>query len=110
MKRAAVLLALVAGGCVPAAEPTPEELALEVYEVAEEAFAARRYADAAPDYEFVIAARDRWKDPYVKLSRCYDALGRPDDAVAILKRLLTVDRFDEEGLRELARLEARRKP
>lgn len=103
--RALMVLALVSGGCWPVSMPTPEEEAIEVFEEAEKQFAAGRYEDAAIGYEFAIKARHRWKEPYLKLARCREATGRVDDAIRILERLLRdVDRTDENGLRELARL------
>jgi DNA-binding SARP family transcriptional activator len=107
-RAAAILGLLAAGGCWPAHPEAPEEGALDVYEDAEAYFAAGRYADATPGYEFVIRARNRWKDPYVKLARCHEALGREDEAVRILDRLLAYDHFDEDALRLLGRLCARR--
>jgi tetratricopeptide (TPR) repeat protein len=98
------LPALLLAGCWPASHPAPEEVALDRYEVAEKHFAAGKYAEAAPEYEFVVRHRNRWKDPYLKLSRCHEALGRRDEAIRILERLLAFDRDDEQGLREIARL------
>ena len=109
--RALALLGLLSGGgCWPSHPPAPEEVALDRYDESEKMFAAGAYADAAPGYEFAIKARHLWKDPYVKLARCHEALGREDLAVQVLQRLLEVDRTDEEGLRALARLQALRKP
>ena len=105
-----VLALLAAGGCWPTHDPAPEEEAIGIYESAEKEYGAGRYAEAAPGYEFAIKHRNRWKDPYVKLARCYEAMGRRDDAVRTLEQLLAFDRFDEEGRRELARIEAMRKP
>lgn len=110
MKLARALWALsllAAGGCWPSRPEAPEERALDVFEQAEAHFAAKRYADAATEYEFVIEARNRWKEPYLKLARCHEALGREGDAVQVLRKLLRVDRDDETGRVELARLEAR---
>jgi DNA-binding SARP family transcriptional activator len=107
-RAAAVLGLLAAGGCWPSHPEAPEEGALEVYEDAEAHFAAGRYADAIPEYEFVIRARNRWKDPYVKLARCHEATGREDEAVQVLDRWLAYDRFDEDALCLLGRLCARR--
>lgn len=95
---------LLLTGCWPASDPAPEEVALDRYEVAEKLFADRRYAEAAPEYEFVVRHRNRWKDPYVKLARCHEKLGRRDEAIGVLERLLAFDRDDEQGRRELARL------
>lgn len=106
--RALAILALLSGGCWPSSGPTPEEEALDVFELAEKEFAAGKYENAAVGYEFVIKARHRWKEPYLKLARCREATGRVDEAVRVLERLLqNVDRGDETGLRELARLKAR---
>lgn len=107
--RALAVLALISGGCWPSQPPAPEEEALEVFEEAEQQFAAGRWQDAAVGYEFVIHARNRWKEPHLKLARCYEALGRPDEAIRVLRKLLAFDRDDENGLREVARLEAMRK-
>ncbi len=105
--RALALLALLpAGGCWPAHPEAPEEAALERYDAAEDLFKAGRYADAAPEYEAVIHARSRWKDAYVKLSRCHEALGNRNEAIVTLQRLLGIDRSDEDALRGIARLEA----
>ena len=113
MKTARVLAALAllsAGGCWPDHPEAPEEAALERYDGAEDLFKAGRYAAAVPEYEAVITARNRWKDPYVKLSRCHEALGNREAAAAALRRLLGIDRSDEDALRGLARLEAAGKP
>jgi len=102
---AAALLA--AAGCLVGGGETPEEKALGVFEKAEAHYAARRYADAIPEYEFVISARDRWKEPYLKLARCHEAMGHEEQAVKVLERLLKVDPTDAPGKAELARLQAR---
>lgn len=107
MKPAPALLLLALSACWPANEPAPEEIALVRYEDAEKLFGERRYAEAAPEYEYVVRHRNRWKDPYVKLARCHEELGRRDEAIRVLERLLAFDRDDEQGRRELARL---RKP
>ena len=107
--RALAVLALLSGGCWPAHPPAPEEEALDVFDAAEQQFAAGEWADAAVGYEFAIKHRNRWKEPHLKLARCYEALGRPDDAIGTLRKLLAFDRDDENGLREIARLEAMRK-
>jgi tetratricopeptide (TPR) repeat protein len=111
MKSARLLavLALCSGGCWPSSPLTPEEEALEVFEVAERQFAEGRWQDAAAGYEFAIQARNRWKEPHLKLARCHEELGRPDEAIRVLRKLLAFDRDDENGLREVARLEAMRK-
>ena len=103
----AALSLLWAGGCWPSHPEAPEERALDVFEKAESLFAARRYADAAPEYEFVIGARERWKEPYLKLARCHEAMGHEEEAVKVLQRLLQVDPSDGPGRIELARLQAR---
>ena len=103
----AALALLAAAGCWPAHPAAPEEDALDVYEDAEALFKKGRYEDAAPGYEFVIKARDRWRDPYVKLALCHEAAGRDRQAVAVLERLLVVDRTDAEGLKLLAKINAR---
>jgi tetratricopeptide (TPR) repeat protein len=107
--RALAILALLSGGCWPAHPPAPEEEALDVFESAENQFAAGRYEDAAVGYEFAIRHRNRWKEPHLKLARCYEALGRTEDAIQALRKLLAFDRDDENGRRELARLEELRK-
>jgi tetratricopeptide (TPR) repeat protein len=107
--RALAILALLSGGCWPAHPPAPEEEALDVFEDAEKEFAGGHYEDAAVGYEFAIRHRNRWKEPHLKLARCYEALNRPDDAIQALQKLLAFDRDDETGRRELARLEAMRK-
>jgi len=111
MRRARFLavLALMSGGCWPSHGPAPEEEALDVFESAEQQFAAGRWEDAAVGYEFAIKHRNRWKEPHFKLARCYESLGRPDDAIQALRKLLAFDRDDENGRRELARLEEMRK-
>ena len=107
--RALAVLAFFSGGCWPAHPPAPEEEALEVFETAEQQFAAGRWEDAAVGYEFAIKHRNRWKEPHLKLARCYESLGRPDEAIGAIRKLLAFDRDDENGLREMARLEAMRK-
>jgi len=111
MKPAGLLLAALAllgtGGCLPGRPDAPEEQALEVFEKAESLFAARRYADAVPQYELVIGARDRWKEPYFKLARCHEAMGKEDQALKVLERLLHVDPSDGPAKAEAARLQSR---
>ncbi len=107
MRVLAVLGLLAGAGCRLGGGETPEEQALGVFEKAEGHFAARRYADAVPEYEFVISARDRWKEPYLKLARCHEAMGHEEDAVKVIQRLLRVDPTDGEGKVELARLQSR---
>ena len=97
---------VVLAGCMPSHPPVPEEEALLLYDHAESLYAEKRYAEAAPEYEVVIRHRNRWKDPHVKLARCYEATGRRAEAIRVLERLLAFDRFDEEGRREIARLQA----
>ena len=101
------LALLAAAGCMPSRPEAPEERALDVFEQAEAHFAAKRYADAAPEYEFVIEARNRWKEPYFKLARCHEAMGREEQAVKVLERLLRVDPGDGPARTELARLQSR---
>jgi tetratricopeptide (TPR) repeat protein len=103
----AALALLAAGGCWHQTAEAPEERALDVFENAEALFAARRYAEAVPEYEFVIGARDRWKEPYFKLARCHEAMGHEEQAVQVLERLLRVDPSDGPGRTELARLQSR---
>ena len=106
--RALAALALLGmGGCWPSNSEAPEERALDVFEDAEAHFAARRYADAVPEYEFVIGARDRWKEPYLKLALCHEAMGHEEQAVKVLERLLRIDPTDGPGRIELSRLQAR---
>lgn len=95
-------------GCFLTHTPAPEEVAINVYQDAEELFAAKEYDEAAAKYEFVIQARDRWKDPYLKLAQCRLAEGREADAIEILGRLLTIDRYDEQALERMGRLLADR--
>lgn len=99
---------LLVAGCFLTHTPAPEEVAINVYQDAEELFAAKDYDEAARKYEFVIQARDRWKDPYLKLAQCRHAVGREADAMEILRRLLAVDRYDEQALERLGRLLAAR--
>lgn len=114
VRATAALALLSAAGCWPTHPTAPEEDALDVYENAESHFKKGSYEAAVSEYEFVIHARDRWRDPYVKLALCHEALGRDQQAVEVLQRLLTVDRSDEDGRKLLAkinaRLEASRKP
>lgn len=103
--RAMALLGLVsATGCWTLHTPAPEEQALEVYDSAEDHFKDGEYDEAAREYEFVIQARDRWKDAYLKLARCYEATDRREKAIDVLDRLLRVDQFDEEALNLLGRI------
>jgi tetratricopeptide (TPR) repeat protein len=105
--RATAALALLLAGCFPGGAETPEERALEVFEQAEAHFAARKYADAVPEYEFVISARERWKEPYFKLARCHEAMGKEEAALKVLERLLRVDPTDGPAKSEQARLQSR---
>jgi tetratricopeptide (TPR) repeat protein len=105
--RTLLFMAGLAGCAAPL--PAPDEAALERFEEANVLFATGRYADAAPLYASVIPVRDRLKDAYFKLATCHEKLGQEDRAVEVLEQLLRVDRFDEEGLRRLAGLRARKK-
>lgn len=102
----AILALLSFAGCFPSHPAVPEEEALERYDETEPLFAAGRYAEAAEGYEYVIQRRPRWKDAYLKLARCREATGRPEEAAAVFERLLEGDRFDEDALRALGRLYA----
>ncbi len=102
----AVVGAALAAGC--AAAPTPEEQALERYERANALFEQRLYREAIPHYEFALSVRDRLKDAYHRLSRCYEAVGEEGRALDVLERARRVDRYDETTLRNLGRLYARR--
>jgi tetratricopeptide (TPR) repeat protein len=104
--RALPVLLVVLAGCLPSHPPAPEEEALLLYEHAEQLYAEKKYAEAAPEYEEVIRHRNRWKEPHVKLARCYEATGRRAEAIRAIDKLLAFDRYDEEGLREKARLQA----
>jgi len=104
----ALLLVLGAAGCFPDHPPAPEELALEHFAEGEAYFAKGRVAEAAIEYEFAATHRPRWKEAYVKLARCREIQGRDEDAISALERLLLQDRTDEEGLRTVATLYARR--
>ncbi|HZF00045.1 MAG TPA: tetratricopeptide repeat protein [Planctomycetota bacterium] len=106
--RALLLLALLPAGCWPNNPDAPEETALERFQMAEEYLAGGHYYAAAIEYEFVVRHRWRWKEPYIKLARCYESLGRDEDAIADLERLLVVDSRDEDALRSLGRLYAKR--
>ena len=55
----------------------------------------------------MIGARERWKEPYLKLARCHEAMGHEEEAVKVLQRLLQVDPSDGPGRIELARLQTR---
>jgi len=48
--RAAPVLLLCLVGCWPTHPPAPEEEALDLYEHAEQLYAEKRYAEAAPEY------------------------------------------------------------
>lgn len=104
----AVLALLAAGGCWPNPDPAPEETALERYEVAEQYFAAGGYTEAAIEYEYAIKHRWRWKAAYVRLAACHEKSGREDEAVSVYERLLRVDGSDEDALRSLGRIHAKR--
>ena len=105
--RALAALALLAGaGCWRTTE-APEEHALDVFEWAEADFAAQRYESAVTRYEYVILHRNRWKEPYYKLARCHEAMGKEEQGVRVLEQLLQVDPSDAQGKAELGRLQAR---
>jgi tetratricopeptide (TPR) repeat protein len=109
MCRTLVLPALLCvAGCFPDHPPAPEELALEHYADAEAHFAAGRIADAAIEYEFAATNRPRWKEAYLKLARCREMQNRDDEAIAAYERLLIQDKTDEDGLRGVATLYAKR--
>jgi tetratricopeptide (TPR) repeat protein len=104
----ALLLLLGTGGCLPDRPPAPEELALEHYADGEEYLAAGRVDEAAVEYEYAVTHRPRWKEAYVKLARCRERQGRDEESISVLERLLRVDASDEDGLRFVATLYARR--
>lgn len=102
MRRRSLCLGLLLAGCASAA--SPDEVALDRYYEANHLFGEQQYTRAARHYEFVISARDRLKDAYHKLAYCYEVRDREGDAVAVLERLLRVDRQDEVALWNLGRL------
>ena len=103
-----LLLLLAAGGCWPNPDPAPEEIALERYQVAEQYFAEGKYHDAAIEYEYAIQHRWRWKAAYIRLAACHERTGREDGAVSVYERLLKVDGSDEDALRALGKIHAKR--
>lgn len=102
------LLVLLAGCWPGAPDPAPEELAIDRFDEGEKLFAAGEYTDAAIEYEYAIKHRWRWKAPYARLAACHEKSGREDDAVSVYERLLKVDDADDDALRGLGRLHARR--
>jgi Tfp pilus assembly protein PilF len=108
MKSFRLLGLLALAGCWPNPDPAPEETALERYEVAEKHFAEGNYADAGIEYEYAIQHRWRWKAAYVRLASCHEKLGNEDGAVSVYQRLLKVDDTDEDALRALGRIHAKR--
>lgn len=101
--RAAFVGALLLAGCFPL-DPAPEDIALDRLEEADAHFAAGRFAEAEPHYEFVVLKRDLVREAHLKLAVCQQRLGRDTDAVASLRRLLGVDGYHAGGLRMLAGL------
>lgn len=109
MRRALLAVLIALGGCMrPDMPPAPEEVALDRFQIGEKLLAAGRPADAAPEFEYALQHRERWKAPYVQLARCHEALGHPDDAIATFEKLLRVDPRDDDALRNLGRLYDRR--
>ena len=102
------LVLLSTAGCWPNPVPAPEEIALERYEVAEKFFAEGKYSDAAIEYEYAIQHRCRWKAAYLRLAACHERSGREDGAVSVYERLLKVEASDEDALRALCRIHAKR--
>ncbi len=97
------------GGCVrPDMPPAPEEIALDRFEIGEKLMAQGRYADAAPEFEYAIQHRWRWKAPYLSLARCQETTGHDDAAIATLEKFLHVDPSDDDAMRGLGRLYDRR--
>ncbi len=89
-------------------ELTKDEVALDRYREANEAFAQGNYLECIPHYEYVIKWRDRVFDAYLKLATCYDQVDRLTDAVAILHQLIRVDPTHIPGMRALARAHEKR--
>jgi tetratricopeptide (TPR) repeat protein len=103
----AVLGALAAAGCGGAGwDPAPEEIALDRLEIADALFEEGRWAEAEPEYAYVVKVRDRIVGAWLRLAECRERQGRPADAAAALRGLLRVDPGNEEGRAHLARLEA----
>ncbi len=80
---ARAVLAAALGGC--ASVPNPEDEALERYYRANELFERKLYREAIPHYEFALSIRDRLKDAYYRLSRCYEEVGDDSRAIAWLE-------------------------
>ena len=97
------VLLLVPAGC-SGTSAAPDEIALDRFETANGMVADRRYEEAIPHYQFVVAKRDRLKDAWHRLAYCLEKMGRTSEAIAAYEGALRVDRQDGYALKHLARL------
>ena len=99
MRRFLVLLLLA--GCGTSIPPSPDELALQRYADAQKRFSEGRYAEAAADFEAVVAERDLIRDAWWRLADCYERLGNRPAAARTLRRWLALQPTDVEARRRL---------
>ena len=96
MKRSTILL-LLAGCCGPNLPPAPDDIAYMRWEAANRFYAEGRWAEAAPEFEYVTAKRDRVRDAWWRLSECREKLGDRAGAAAAMAGWLRVDPTDDEA-------------
>jgi tetratricopeptide (TPR) repeat protein len=103
-----VLALLAAGGstgltagCGNPPPPAPDELALGRYEEGKRLYDEKRWAEAAAEFEAVVAVRERIRDAWWFLADCHERLGDRPAAAGALRRWLRVDPTDAEARRRL---------
>lgn len=101
MRRAGALLLLLAAGCGAPPPPAPDEIALGRYTEATRLYGEGRWAEAAAEFEAVVAVRDRIRDAWWRLADCREKLGDRAAAAETMRRWLRVEPSDVEARRRL---------